>query len=398
MDYIRRNIAGQRTQMAQGKLSRLSREVEAIHAGGIGALHTLKSKGWLQLTTTLSMQRPADRVSDLQQRINALPRPTRPLTLNLQLKASHRSGRQVLRSKNLTIGYPDHPLFLADDLALTLGECAALIGPNGVGKTTLLRTILEQIEPLEGELKRGASLEVGYFSQARDDLNGENSVLEEMLENSSMLISEARNYLGRFLFRGDDVHKRVKSLSGGERGRLALAFLTLQKANFLLLDEPTNHLDIPSQETLQATLEQYDGTILLVSHDRYLVDRLATQIWDLDNGRLHTYPINYQTFLARKEKAQAMEAKKPITRAKPIAPAAAPTLSKNALRERAEALHRVEEAITDAENHLATLTLAIEQATQSQNFDKIQPLSVEYAQTETELDELLEQWETFSDE
>ncbi len=398
MDYIRRNIAGQRTQMAQGKLSRLSREVEAIHAGGIGALHTLKSKGWLQLTTTLSMQRPADRVGDLQQRINALPRPTRPLTLNLQLKASHRSGRQVLRSKNLTIGYPDHPLFKADDLALTLGECAALIGPNGVGKTTLLRTILEQIEPLEGELKRGASLEVGYFSQARDDLNGENSVLEEMLENSSMLISEARNYLGRFLFRGDDVHKRVKSLSGGERGRLALAFLTLQKANFLLLDEPTNHLDIPSQETLQATLEQYDGTILLVSHDRYLVDRLATQIWDLDNGRLHTYPINYQTFLARKEKAQVMEAKKPITRAKTIAPAAAPTLSKNALRKRAEALHRVEEAITDAENHLATLTLAIEQATQSQHFDKIQPLSVEYAQTETKLDELLEQWETFSDE
>jgi len=401
MDYIRRNIAGQRTQMAQGKLSRLSREVEAIHAGGIGALHTLKSKGWLQLTTTLNMKRPADRVGDLQQRINALPRPTRPLTLNLELKASHRSGRQVLRSKKLTIGYPDHPLFKADDLALTLGECAALIGPNGVGKTTLLRTILEQIEPLEGELKRGASLEVGYFSQARDDLNGENSVLEEMLENSSMLISEARNYLGRFLFRGDDVHKRVKSLSGGERGRLALAFLTLQKANFLLLDEPTNHLDIPSQETLQATLEQYDGTILLVSHDRYLVDRLATQIWDLDNGRLRTYPITYQTFLARQEKAriaQAMATPPPITQQKSVTPAAAPTLSKNAQRKRAEALHRIEEAITDAENHLATLTLAMEQATQSQNFDKIQSLSVEYTDAEGKLDELLEQWETFSDE
>lgn len=401
MDYIRRNIAGQRTQMAQGKLSRLSREVEAIHAGGIAALHTLKSKGWLQLTTTLNMQRPADRVGDLQQRINALPSPTRPLTLDLQLKASHRSGRQVLRSKKLTIGYPDHPLFVADDLALTMGECAALIGPNGVGKTTLLRTILGQIEPLEGELKRGASLEVGYFSQARDDLNGENSVLEEMLENSSMLISEARNYLGRFLFRGDDVHKRVKSLSGGERGRLALAFLTLQKANFLLLDEPTNHLDIPSQETLQTTLEQYDGTILLVSHDRYLVDRLATQIWDLDNGRLHTHPSTYQTFLARQEKAQAaqaMAAKPALTKAEPIAPAAAPTLSKNALRKRAKALHDVEEAITDAENHLATLTLAMEQATQTQNFDKIQPLSVEYAETETKLEALLEQWETFSDE
>lgn len=401
MDYIRRNIAGQRTQMAQGKLSRLSREVEAIHAGGLGALHTLKSKGWLQLTTLLDMKRPADRVGDLQQRINALPSPTRPLTLDLHLKASHRSGRQVLRSKKLTIGYPDHPLFKADDLALMSGECAALIGPNGVGKTTLLRTILEQIAPLEGELKRGVSLEVGYFSQARDDLNGENSVLEEMLANSSMLISEARSYLGRFLFRGDDVHKRVESLSGGERGRLALAFLTLQKANFLLLDEPTNHLDIPSQETLQATLEQYDGTILLVSHDRYLVDRLATQIWDLDNGRLHTYPVTYQTFLARKEKAQAEEAvatPPPVADDKPIAAATAPTLSKNALRKRAEDLHRLEEAITDAENHLATLTLAMEQATQSQNFDKIQPLSVEYGETETKLEELLEQWEAFSDE
>ncbi len=401
MDYIRRNMAGQRTQMAQGKLSRLSREVEAIHAGGLNAIHLIKSKGWLQAKSLLSgMKSPADRTGDLQKRINALPSPTPPTTLRLQLKASHRSGRQVLRSKKLTIGYPNAPLFTADDINLTLGDCAALIGANGVGKTTLLRTILKQIDPLEGELRHGASLQIGYFSQARDDLNDENSVLEEMLANSSMLISEARNYLGRFLFRGDDVHKRVKSLSGGERGRLALAFLTLQKANFLLLDEPTNHLDIPSQEALQAALEQYDGTILLVSHDRYLVDRLAAQIWDLRDGRLHTFPLNYQEFLAQRERERAKEKVEKQKTAVPPAPVTPPKkqLSKNEQRKRAEALHQIEMAIAEAESRLAAITKEIERATQSQTFDKIQSLSVKYAEVDGELEEMMKQWENFSDE
>ena len=168
MDFIRRNIAGQRTQMAQGKLSRLAREVEAIHAGGLEVLPALKSKGWLQVQQEFGLaMRPAATVGELQQRINALRRPTKPLNLRMRIKASHRSGNIVLRTKDLQIGYPDNALFFAEDIELHRQECAGLIGPNGTGKTTFLRTILEKIPPLGGTVELGASLQVGYFAQTR---------------------------------------------------------------------------------------------------------------------------------------------------------------------------------------------------------------------------------------
>ena len=142
-----------------------------------------------------------------------------------------------------------------------------------------------QMQPLSGELHFGASLNIGYFAQAHDSFDADNTVMDELLRHKFMLTGQARSYLAQYLFRGDDVFKPVRQLSGGERGRLALAILALEGANFLLLDEPTNHLDIPAQEVLQEVLEHFDGTILLVSHDRYLVDRLATQIWELRDGR-----------------------------------------------------------------------------------------------------------------
>src|SRR5690606_16743236 len=211
----------------------------------------------------------------------------------LHLDSEMRSGELVLRTKELTIGYPGNELFEAEDIELRRLECAALIGPNGAGKTTFLKTTLDRLEPLHGEVILGASLQIGYFAQAHDSLNLENTVLDELLNFRNLPVSEARNYLARFLFREDDVYKKVSMLSGGERGRLALAILALRGANFLLLDEPTNHLDIPSQEALQEALEQFSGTILMVSHDRYLVNALATQIWALEDGRLRVYPGGY---------------------------------------------------------------------------------------------------------
>ncbi len=147
----------------------------------------------------------------------------------------------------------------------------------------------------------GAGVQIGYFAQAHEELNPENTVLAELLSVREMPLSQARNYLATYLFQGDDVFRPVSTLSGGERGRLALAKLSLSGANFLLLDEPTNHLDIPSQEILQDVLDNYEGTILLVSHDRYLIDALATQIWALTPGEITVFEGPYQEYAAMKE-------------------------------------------------------------------------------------------------
>ncbi|MCA9935805.1 MAG: ABC-F family ATP-binding cassette domain-containing protein [Ardenticatenaceae bacterium] len=397
LDFIRRNIAGQRTQMAQGKLSRLAREVEAIRVGGLGMIAQLSSKGWLQVSSRLDLRRPASSPDELHAQLHALRSPRRPPELNMSLRPSHRSGNIILRTTELQVGYPGHaPLFMADDIELHRQECAALIGGNGTGKTTFLRTILSEMIPAAGDVMLGASLNVGYFSQTQEHLHPDETVLDEFLRHCNMLLGEARSYLARFLFQGDDVYKRISSLSGGERSRLALAILTLDEANFLLLDEPTNHLDIPAQEALQATLETFGGTVLLVSHDRYLVDRLATQIWELRDGRLRVFNGSYQEYLAQRE--QEILAQKEAAVLETAVPANHGTdepaqLSKNEQRRRAAALHELEANITALEARLAQITRDMEQAAQDSAFDKIQTLGIEYADTEKQLEQRLEEWE-----
>jgi ATP-binding cassette, subfamily F, member 3 len=400
LDYIRRNIAGQRTQMAQGKLSRLAREVEAVRVGGLNVLGELNSKGWLQVSDALDLRRPASTVGELHEALHALRPPVQPITLNVRLRAAQRSGNIVLRTSGLTVGYPGAPLFAAEDIELWRQEIAALIGPNGAGKTTFLRTILEQHPPLAGSVHQGASLKIGYFAQSHEELNPDNSVLDELLRHKQMLLSEARAYLARFLFRGDDVFNKVGTLSGGERARLALAILVLQDANLLLLDEPTNHLDIPAQETLQAALEAFSGTILLVSHDRYLVDRLATQIWELRNGRLQVYAGSYQVYLAQRSAAAEAQRAARVLEAQSTAAAGDDAaadngagLSKNELRKRAARLQQLEDNIHAAEAALTQFTDALQLATQSQDVDAIQRISQAYAAKERELESLLADWE-----
>jgi len=231
-EYIRRNIAGQNTRQAQGRRKRLERMLEEA-----------------RLTP---------------------PRQNRRLHLNLG--NATRSGDLVLRTYGLSVGYADEgtPLFTVPDLTLVRGECAAIIGPNGAGKTTFLKTILGQIPPYAGETRLGSSLQIGYFAQAHEGLHPTWTLMEEIQAQApKMLPAEVRDYLAKFLFTGDDAFKEVSLLSGGERGRLALAVLALKGANLLLLDEPTNHLDLPSQEILQTVLADFNGTILLVSHDRF---------------------------------------------------------------------------------------------------------------------------------
>ena len=406
LDFIRRNISGQRTQMAWGKLSRLAREVEAVRAGGLGAIGDLRSRGWARIADELALQRPAATLAELEAAVAGLRAPMRPPVVNMRLSAAFRSGNIVLRAADLTVGYPERPLFTVDELELHRLETAALIGPNGTGKTTFLKVILGQLPPLAGRLSLGASLHIGYFAQAQEALHAEATVLDELLRHKDMLISEARNYLARYLFRGDDVFSQVGTLSGGERARLALAVLVLENANFLLLDEPTNHLDIASQEILQAALEAFDGTILLVTHDRYLVDRLASQIWELrDDGagemRLEVFRGPYQEYLAaRSGKAAAAEAT-PAAAAREDAPGnghapAAPRLSKNEQRKRAETLAAVEGGIALADATLAGLGEALQAAAAAQDYGELQRLTAEYEAAQARLEALYGQWEALS--
>jgi ATP-binding cassette subfamily F protein 3 len=329
----------------------------------------------------------------------------------MQLRADRRSGNTVLRATNLTIGYPGKPLFTCENIELFREDCAALIGPNGAGKTTFLRTVLGQIPPLKGEVKLGASLQPGYFAQAHDSLNPELRVIDQLLLHTTMSEGEARGYLAQYLFRADDVYKQVRSLSGGERGRLALAILALSGANFLLLDEPTNHLDIPAQEVLQEGLERFAGTLLLVSHDRYLIDRLATQIWEARDGTLHVFKGTYQEFLAAREReAQQIKeaAKMPIAPARQgkvaggraTAGAAAPNGSNGKAiapgakqaKKRAQAISAIETQIAETEAKLAEWTRQLQAESEAQRYEEVRRLGEAYTATQAQLDALLADW------
>lgn len=403
LDYIRRNIAGQNVSQARGRLRRLSRQLQAINQLGMQAV---VGKNWGRLSenvqTTVSMMS----VEEATQIVHSLRLPiNRPPVLHLKLKAEARSGEIVLRTRDLTIGYPNRVLFQADDIELHRLECAALIGPNGAGKTTFLKTILEKLPPLKGEVILGASLVVGYFAQGHEDLQPARTLIEEIESVApQMLLAEIRDYLARFLFYGEDVFKPVGVLSGGERGRLALAKLALSNANLLLLDEPTNQLDIPAQEILQEVLAGYQGTILLVSHDRYLIDALATQVWEIDEraGRLFVFKGTYSEYRSFQEARQEEHrmrvyaqrrgegAGKPASAKMPETKRTTAGLT-NADRRRLARLREVEVDITRLEGQLEELSRKLENPPSDPL--KVQRLGNEYVQLQKELDRLLLEWE-----
>ncbi len=356
-DYIRRNLAGQNTRQAQGRRTRLER-----------MLHEAR-----------------------------LTPPIERKTLRLHLVSSGRSGDLVLRTRGLSVGYADEgrPLFNVDDLTLIRGECAAIIGPNGAGKTTFLKTILEQIPPYAGETLLGASLKIGYFAQAHEGLRSDYTLMEEIQAHMpKWLPAEIRDYLAKFLFSGDDVFKEVGLLSGGERGRLALACLALQGANLLLLDEPTNHLDLPSQEILQTILSQFQGTILLVSHDRFLIDALATQLWEVIPGqqKLVVFEGSYSEYRATKQSLTADDnTAKPKQKAelsresKPSQPK-----SKGQLQRLRHQMHTLEEKIAEQEKELRMIE---SQLSNSQvDSARLHQLASDYARIQAQLDEKILQW------
>jgi ATP-binding cassette subfamily F protein 3 len=383
VDFIQRNwIRASTHARALGMLRKISRELAAVEMYGIGVLRN--GTKWHEVG--IRADKPLDVIEAIRA-VNAISFPNRPPQIRPRLSQMHTSGNIVLRADKVAIGYPGNMLFRADDVELRRGECAALIGPNGSGKTTFLRTFLGELETLEGDLYRGASLKIGYFAQAHDDLDPKNSVLDELLRYKDMDPGEARGYLAQYLFRGDDVFKPVSALSGGERGRLALAILALRGANFLLLDEPTNHLDLPAQEILQEVLQDYNGTILLVSHDRYMINRLATQIWELKDKRLHVFKGTYREYV--------LSHTAPSTRPQRIILPPKPLVRDNsrATRKRQEALSLIETRIREAELAVQRIASEMQRPGNRWTYEQIRTMSTQYAQAQAKLESLMGEWE-----
>ncbi|MFQ5576151.1 MAG: ABC-F family ATP-binding cassette domain-containing protein [Anaerolineae bacterium] len=352
-EFIRRNLAGQRTNEAKGRRKRLNR---------------LKRDGLIE-------------------------RQRAPKTLALSLQADLRSGDLVLATHSLAVGYPDGDILLTlPDLEIRRGECVALLGPNGSGKTTFLRTILTEIPPKQGAVRLGAAVEIGYFAQIHAELAPQNTALDELLlVKHNMGVGEARNHLARFLFSGDDVFKKVGDLSGGERSRLALAKFALSGANFFILDEPTNHLDIPAQEVLESVLAGFNGTVLLVSHDRYFVDALATRLWVIEGNSITPVAGNYTTYMALKEAPSAALPKSPQKEAAQKTHRQAKA-KKRAREKQARLIAQLEQDVEAAEAKLARLARQLEQAGFDQDLERLHQLGLEYRQTEDTLSNLLNRW------
>lgn len=325
--------------------------------------------------------------------------------MHLRFKLADRSGNLVLRTYDLQVGYEDEgrPLFNCPDLVLERRECVAVIGPNGAGKTTLLKTVLNQIPPYDGRVEMGANLKVGYFAQAHEGLVPENTLMDEIgIIAPGMLPAEARNYLARYGFQGDEVFAQVATISGGERGRLALAKLALSDANLLMLDEPTNHLDLATQEVLQDVLAQYPGTIMLVSHDRYLIDALATQIWELDmqNASLQVFKGAYSEFRQFKEgrlQAKASE-EMPLASESTSDPAAVPAkvgLSRNQRQQIEKKLAALEKQIHAAEVEKASCEAQLSKP--SADLQKLERVTENYLTITSVLEKLLADWESLAE-
>ena len=357
-DFIQRNIAGQLHRQAKGRLKRLERFKEQ----------------------------------------ELLERPREEQTISLRFQDPLRSGDKVLWTQDLVVGYErEDPLFHCPDLDLRRGKCVALLGPNGSGKTTLLKALLGQVAPLAGYARLGASLKIGYFAQVHSDLDPDKTPLDAVLEVKNLPLAEARNFLARFLFRGDDVFKRIGSLSGGERSRVALARLVLERANFLLLDEPTNHLDIASQEILESVLDEYAGTILLVTHDRYLVDRLASQLWIINEEEraLEVFEGTWAEYQEARARQNPEPAPEESNEKRSVDERQARREQQRARREeeaRRQQVAELEAEIQRLEHQVQALQDEIGEASARQEAMRVYELGTLYREIEGQLQERLELW------
>ena len=378
-EFIRRNLAGQKTKQAKSRRNMLER---------------------------------LDRIEGVR---------GKQASGDFRLQEIERAGTHVLTIKDAVIGYPGRVLARDISLILRRAECLGIIGPNGSGKTTFLKTILGKTEELAGEVRWGSKVEIGYYAQQLEDLDYRNEIITELrrVAPATATAGALRAFLAKFLFFGDDVYKHVRDLSGGEKGRLSLAKLIYSRVNVLVLDEPTNHLDIPSREALEEALEAYEGTIITISHDRYFLDRIATQILALDGeGKAEHYNGDYTEYHDWKASrlvkqsipsAVAVSEIRPSGRApfskRPVSRAGSKRAKKSAPAASADAFKRIkvikkprdseiiEAEIAELEKQITNLSAEMAKPEVARDITKLVAVNDEYEQIKARLAELYEEWE-----
>ncbi len=320
--------------------------------------------------------------------------------MHLHFSPQVTSGNDVLKVEHLAKAFPGSPLFSDLNFTVSRGERIAIIGDNGTGKTTILKILNELERADSGSFTLGSKVHIGYYDQEHQLLHMDKTLVEEISDiYPDMTGTQIRNVLASFLFTGDDVFKRVRDLSGGERGRLSLAKLMLSQANFLILDEPTNHLDITSKEILEEALRNYTGTVLYVSHDRYFINRTATRILELKNQTMINYIGNYDYYLEKVDeltKAYAPTADTPDTSSETSGSRLDWERQKEEqarIRKRQNELKKTEDRITHLENRNSEIDDLMTKEEIFTDVDKCMELGKEKASISEELDMLYEQWE-----
>lgn len=320
-----------------------------------------------------------------------------PDTIKFQFKASQRGGNDVLKAEELALSFGDHKLFKNVNLDIKRGEKVFLIGPNGCGKTSLLKVLLHIYKQTFGDFHFGANIDIGYYDQAQGNLDESKTVIDEIWDlHPYMTQTQVRSALAVFLFKGEDVYKPVKGLSGGERARVLLLKLMLSKANLLILDEPTNHLDIGSCEALENALLGYDGTLFVVSHDRYLINKLADKIYYLTPSGTTLYLGNYDAYLEAHQKQEAAKAAAEAENENAVPKANTVYKQKkeraSEIRKRRAALSKCEREIEAAEAEIDTLNEQLSNPETASDYEKMMEITNKITEQKALADSLMNDW------
>ena len=320
---------------------------------------------------------------------------------NMTFQSEKTSGNVVLTVENAAIGYDGEVLSQPINLDLRKMNAVAIVGPNGIGKSTFIKSIVDQIPFIKGEKRFGANVEVGYYDQTQSKLTPSNTVLDELWNDFKLTPEvEIRNRLGAFLFSGDDVKKSVGMLSGGEKARLLLAKLSMENNNFLILDEPTNHLDIDSKEVLENALIDFDGTLLFVSHDRYFINRVATHVLELSDKGSTLYLGDYDYYVEKKAEVEMTQAEETSTsnqvkEASPVNDYQAQKESQKEVRKLMRQIESLEAEIEELESQSQAIS---EQMLETNDADKLMELQTELDKISHRQEEAMLEWEELSEQ